>query len=266
MSRIYFHAEDREAEVFGSERGLMIETTADRTHYALRNIQDEHIERTYAILAPEVRTRGSWAMKYPREYRSLFTGSGIRKILEWNGVRFSPFPVMLNTLTRTGHDDLILLALIHGTCEAHGWIDGPDRAWFASKIDHALGSGILRENHGWNDVISLLNDSDEGEVVMSYSITGGFPSLNVTHLRIDWDDYAAYRPVEKKWENLGRSGRWAAGMEALRGNGTLQISPARWGSSTFVLNFAAQDLAFDDWETRLDKAVAGPLGQEEPWG
>jgi hypothetical protein len=34
---------------------------------------------------------------------------------------------------------------LHFGCEAHGWVDGPDRAWLADRYAGALEAGLVRD-------------------------------------------------------------------------------------------------------------------------
>jgi len=267
MSRIYFHTPTGTGEVLGSERFHLGGLIDDYTDTFLRKIQDTYPDRIRGIVSPKALAENIRLYNTPQEFRKTFTAlsSYNKRLLAWKGTEFETFSTKMNTAHRSGDDDLILATMIYSTCEVHGWVDGPDREWFADKIDHALCAGTFRESHGWEGVIELLLANDHGEVVMSYSVTGGFPDLRIVSPDIDWDDYGACSQAEKRWEELGAEGRWKAGMGALHRDGTLQISPLKWGRQYAGANFALQDLMYDDWRERLDKAVDMPKGPIDPW-
>jgi hypothetical protein len=267
LSRIYFHTLGDEAEVLGSERGHLGCLIDDYTEARLHELQAAHPDRAYAILSESAVRQSSGRHIEPNWYCTRFTGPSSygTSFLSWKGTGFSTFTTKLNTMTRSGNDDLILATRIYGMCEAHGWIDGADREWFAEKIEHALRTGTFRENHGWSDVIKLLRSTGKGEMVMSYSVTGGFPSSSFAWPEVDWNDWGAVEEAENDWEKLGSDGQWAAGMRRLRRDGTLRISPGRWGNVYAGANIAVQDLMCDDWSDRLDLAMSEEHGRIDPW-
>lgn len=47
------------------------------------------------------------------------------------GRQWDPFRLQMNTALQFGSDDIRLAARVHGQCEVHGWVAGPNRAWLA---------------------------------------------------------------------------------------------------------------------------------------
>jgi len=105
------------------------------------------------------------------------------------GKPFSYWHASLNTVLRIGSDPLKLIARLHGQCEVHAWVDGPNRAWLADIVEQGLDMGLYRRNmgyQGWSDVVEFLRADDKEPVVTSYSVTGSFPNPMG---QMDWEDF-----------------------------------------------------------------------------
>jgi hypothetical protein len=264
---MYFHTLEAEAEVLGSERfhlGGLIDDYADQK---LQILQACHPERALAIVSQSAARRSPRLMDDPVTYRQYFTGpsSYSGSFLAWKEVPFPAWTTKMNTASRSGDEDLVLAVRIYATCEAFGWVDGPDREWFAEKIDHALCSGSFRPGQGWESVIELLTSTDKGEMVMSDSVTGGFPDAVFAWPHLDWNHYETQDRAWSDWEKLGSDEQWAVSMKRLRADGTCQISPDRWAGVYAGANIAVQDLMQDDWAERLDAAMGEDFGKVDPW-
>jgi hypothetical protein len=96
---------------------------------------------------------------------------GYSDCLAWNGHRVDQFTLALNTALVVGSDPLRLSARVHGSCEIHGWVDGPNRSWLAHVVEEGLASGVLRRAHqtqyeNWPGVVALLRSTSRTAVVM----------------------------------------------------------------------------------------------------
>jgi hypothetical protein len=158
-----------------------------------------------------------------------------RPLFSWKGKAIATWPLMLNTALAVGSSPIRMAAKIHATCEIHGRIEGPDRAWVADVIEEGLRSclyrpgffttknpmaeliigskqeGTLTEEDkeqvfvsmGWTEIVEQLRKSDQGAVVMSYSVTDGFPDPPKEWMPTgtppeDWDQVYDWR-----WEEWG---------------------------------------------------------------
>lgn len=150
-----------------------------------------------------------------------------KTFLTWRGKDIKSFSLLLNTAIVAGSDPVALAAKMHGTCEIHGRFLGKDRAWLADVIEQGVDTGIFRRSFwaprdptaelrvmmrqpvteeeaemvvhsmGWTEIIEQLRTSDKGAVVMSYSVTDGFPEMPK-----DWTPKEPLRAPESDWETL----------------------------------------------------------------
>lgn len=99
--------------------------------------------------------------------------------LRWRGHDLSPWIITLNTVLRMGSAPMQLAARLHGQCEIHCYVEGPNRAWLADLIASGLKAGVFRNalvyqdplptggtihSMGWDDVTALLR-ADRKSVV-----------------------------------------------------------------------------------------------------
>lgn len=108
-----------------------------------------------------------------------------RPLFSWKGKEISTWSLGLNTALAVGSDPIRLCAKIHATCEIHGFFEGKDRDWFAGLIEEGLEERVFRKGFensqgermsmGWTELTEQLRKSDEHPVVMSFSVTDGFP-------------------------------------------------------------------------------------------
>lgn len=279
MSRIYFHTRSRTAEVRGSERAYINRLSADMTRIALRlsGVDDDRawlrsviVDAGYDVLA-----RDEWWMRDFETWMSVGWDGGGLLIA---GEKIGASELAANTLIATGSPILTLMAKIEGTCEDHAWMEGEHAGWAREIIRDGRESNLLRPQQGWEDVIGLLGDVDEGRVdgpvVLSYSVCEGFPNSGiagdfwkppslppqppevlvdpVTHVvtPVPVDPLDAYR-IEldyDAWYELPDDERWClaeAGMRARQH--TRQISPELVAIG-FQTGASAFDLAAERWE------------------
>jgi hypothetical protein len=85
----------------------------------------------------------------------------------------------LNAVMKEGRTDLaIFIVRLAAQCELTCWIDGPERAWIAAVILQGRGTGILRPEVGWEEVATMLQESDAEPVFISSSHGSLFPRLD----------------------------------------------------------------------------------------
>jgi hypothetical protein len=105
--------------------------------------------------------------------------------------KVDPFSIILNTCLVYGSDPIKLMAWLHGQCEIHLWIAGPNRAMIADIIESGLKLGIYRKGMNWEGVVKLLRQSKRGAVVTEFSVSDSFhwskglnPDMELTPLRL----------------------------------------------------------------------------------
>lgn len=303
MSRVYWHSKERDAELRGSERawlgaladgpsraawGLsdphadydrakrimeMVVPAPDRGH-------GESYLHTYWRAAEEQERHNSqlWAQAKEQGIRWPATDyepqrklvSSLSVALRVNGVemeaagqRLHSSSVDLNTALVAGSDPVKLAAKIHGWCEVHCWIEGPDREWCAQIIDSGLRAGLYRRglwyadqpdgpldkwsDQGWSDVLALLRERGDGPVVLSYSVCDQFPNRSVAGWEPPTD--VDLTPGWAKDSEQGRA-EWAAMSDEDRADYCAETGGDLW-----------DELPGDEqWEL----AMAG-LRRERPW-
>jgi hypothetical protein len=141
------------------------------------------------------------------------------------GKRFwDVFNIQLNTALAIGSDPIRFCVRVHGQCECHGYVEGPNRAWLAGVIDEGLLTRALRYEtqgygKGWEDVARLLRVRDDCPVVMSYSVCDSFPPRPE-----DADD---------DWYDLPLEDRWGMAMADVRSINGLEMKPENWSTIRF---------------------------------
>jgi hypothetical protein len=165
---------------------------------------------------------------------------------EVEGERYENFSIALNTCLTVGNDALRLAARLHGQCEIHTWVDGPNRAWLADIIE-AADESIIRPGSGWDEVVALLRERDDEPVVTSYSVTEGFPNPYDSDWMPAWPDGIAgdYRLLSEAqqlerdarsdaWYDLDESEQWGRGLRWLSAaGGGLEMKPENWSTMRF---------------------------------
>lgn len=232
MSRIYFHEQYGEAEVFGSERAYAGILCAELGRAVLGVYGSTLNTERYRAILPD----GAFPLNerddvvFMRSLSAYLSGSndGVLKIPGTDRT-MEVWLLGLNTAAAMGNDALILLAKIHAQCEIHGYVEGPNRAWLASIIERGLELAVLREkvkggySTGWRDVVTLLRSRDDVPVVTSYSVCDQFPNRHVA----DWHD----ENDGDDWYDLGNDEQWKlalAGLRAGKPADGLEWSPETW--------------------------------------
>lgn len=236
MTHITFHTPTDTAAVAGTER--------HHTHLLLHRLAHAamsplHLRERYGPLVPSdahldiVRPEG-WARAFATWWQ---TWGPTDQPLTVEGVgTLTPWDLTLNTAMALGSDPIELLARVHGTCELHGWVAGEHREFLADVIEVGLADRVLRAGQGWEAAARLLEDSDTTPVVMSYSVSGGFPNPHVAGFPIEPGEDSDRWMM--RWEALDVEERWHGCMAALRAANTqgpvpLRIDPEEWGLTRF---------------------------------
>lgn len=238
MSRIYFHSEHGEAEVYGPERHMAGHICMTLLTAALGADTDgffgEEPHPLAKLLPDDCYLHKDHGQRFMSAFRTWFRTAGEDERFKTpNGEGVSPFVASLNTAWVMGSDPVKLMARLHGQCEMHAYVEGPNRAWLAEIIERGRAAGIMRAKMGWESVVELLRSRDDGPVVTSYSVTDSFPNRYVAAIpeAVDPADVEGDR-----WYDLPASTRWAYAVEGLRagkaGSG-LEMKPGDWDSFYF---------------------------------
>lgn len=195
MSRVYFHSPSGTAELHGSERAYLGGLCNDMALGVL-DVGSWHTDRVTDLVDPreypapalyDFEGRQRWRQRVETALRV-----SDREVLSWRGHPLGAFSLILNTAVVTGSDAVKLGARIHGQCELHAWVDGPNRAWLADVMQQGLDAGVFRSgfwyaatpdgpkdqwsSQGWEKVMELLRSRADEPVVMSYSVCESFPN------------------------------------------------------------------------------------------
>jgi len=175
MSTILFHSISGTVGVRGSER-FMMGSTLEGIGLSILSLGGfEQLEPlTRGVQFTRIHGRAD-TMRDDESLRlAIRHGSDVSFVV--GGKSISAFSLLLNTCVDIGNDVLRLLARIHGQCEIHAFVLGEHRAWLAGIIDEGRKWNIMRENMGWEELVTFLRSSSDETVVMSYSVCDSFPN------------------------------------------------------------------------------------------
>jgi hypothetical protein len=232
MSRVYFHSEAGEAELRGSERAHCGVTIS---HIALALLSISDFDDDFIVqLVPE----GHYIRRSDRVAESLRTAFAVGdfKFSLPDGRTADAFTVTLNTVIVAGDDVLRLMARLHGQCELHGYVEGPNRAWLADLMARGIDEHLFRPKQGWEDVIALLRAAADQPVVTSYSVCDSFPNPGIVGLTDEKKSEAWYElPVAQQWRQALKVLR----AEPRRG---LEWRPDNWADIRFGNGITAMEI------------------------
>lgn len=250
MSRIYFHSPTEETEVRGPERALFGAFTSDALLAALHLHKDRRMlldfERQDAWrIASLLRPAKEVQPEHLAVHLSVMTEDQDFDL--GDGRTVGVFAASLNTLLANGSDPMVLAARLHGQCEIHCYVEGPNRAWLAEVIEQGRASGIFRGEMGWESVIEHLRRQDDEPAVTSYSVCDQFPNAGVAKEAGLWtpspEHQGVWTPEDQpdhrhlwgqpwwdgdEWYDLDFEEQWRLSMEAIRAQPWLEMKPERW--------------------------------------
>jgi hypothetical protein len=268
---------------------------ANYLHSYLREAQAQH-ERNMAVYGawkPGTPMTGHTSHEEERRLVSALAVSlrvrGLK--IHAAGAELETANLDLNTALVAGSDPVRLAAKIHGWCEIHCWIEGADRKWLAGIIDEGLAAGIYRRgmwyadqpdgpkdkwsSQGWDEVLDLLRERDNGPVVLSYSVGDGFPNADIADylppwpegVPKTWDAYDALpedvrqarddavEEAQERWYDLPDDERWGRAMAGLRNQRPwARIAPDTLAEVTFGPSVNVYDLFAPDRDDRIRRA------------
>jgi hypothetical protein len=231
MSRIIFKSLYDEAEVNGAERFWM-GNCCDNLFKATLGVHS-YWTKTLEKIIP----KDSWVfdenntLSRSKDLALYFgTMSSDHKVLykdEWYTDFFS---ISLNTALQAGSDVVKLMAMIHGLCELHCYVEARNKQWLANIIKKGRKQSILRPNEGWESVCALLETPDDSPIVLSYSVCDEFPGINEIKTTNAWYDLPYEKQFKRAINKLRKNKRW------------LELNPKTWDDYYFSNGLTAFDL------------------------
>lgn len=284
MSRIYFHSPSGETELAGAERAYMGYICSE-VALALVDLDSPHVvDRLVSLLDPTHRlstdarspfmgTTSVVDAQWQQRMRSALAHSIFGSPLMWKGQRIATFSLVLNTALAVGGDAIKLAARLHGQCEIHTYVEGPNRSWLAGIMRQGLDSNIFRKglrgySMGWENVIDFLLARDDEPVVTSYSVCDSFPNKSVGDwmpawpegVPRKWDLLTEEQQAERgargeEWYDLDKAEQWRISLAGLRASeGLADLKPDNWQTMRFRHCLSFLDLLEEDFASRLDNA------------
>lgn len=159
-------------------------------------------------------------LRFREEWVGTMLNVGDDPVFHLNGEVLGNFSLILNTVLSIGNDPLCLFARLHGQCEIHAYVEGPERAWVAGVIKQGLETGLYRQGVGWDSVVTLLEQSNTEPVVTSYSVCEGFPNYGIA----DWTPPSDGEDEDswEAWYELPDDERWDLALAGLRSRTDIQ--------------------------------------------
>lgn len=209
MSYIAFHSKHHlDVHVRGSERFYMQNVMTDMAAAILpHGVGRPH---PFSRLIPD--TDRDWrtllAGNNADRWVSTYLSSHADTKLFFNGELHETTETVLNTILALDSDVLSLMCKIWGNCESHGWFPPENHNWFADVMRQGLDRHILRSDAGWEKVIKMFEADLSDPIVMSYSVTDGFPNAELAG--------KSYEEEEEWWETTSEAEQWDVCMAALK--------------------------------------------------
>lgn len=250
MSHIAFHSKEHETVyVHGSERAHMGIVITDMAAAIFpRGVGDEH---PFINLVPQAeRERWSWTLRGPQAegWVKIYLSSYSDYQLEFNGTRHESKETVLNTILAMDSDIMSFMVKVDGTCESHGWFPDRDHNHFAAIMRQGLDRHILRSNRGWDAVIDMFEADLNEPIVMSYSVTNGFPNDEICGVM--------EKDVDEWYETHSQAQQWDASMAALRKLPYLEISGQTLNEQWFLDASTLWDaMESPEWKGEVDGTI-----------
>lgn len=187
MSYIEFaDADGNDVKILGAERAWMACLCADITAGILSALGGYLDEGEKATLDQMVRSDFQWWRISGLGLSTFMTVGGERQGFKVADGFVSCFDLGLNTIMACGSNELRLCAVLHGQCELHCYVLGPNRAWLADLIGRGRASNILRADMNWEAAAEMLRASAERPVALSYSVSESFPNAHLAARGAAW--------------------------------------------------------------------------------
>lgn len=242
MSYLAFTTESHgEVHLRGAERAHMNILVGDLAKSVIPHEDARVLRAMTSRVRPSFEEIGFGHARLNRALLGAALLHGEDELFQVDGEPVDNFSLTLNTALVLGSDPICLAARLHGQCEIHLYVEGPNRAWLADLIQQGLDLGIFREGVRWDEVQELLRADDTAPVVTYSSQTGdNFPNASLadwTPPKIDGeDDWDA-------WYDLLAADQWQLALPGLRAKSVkdeLELRPdqlrSRFGHSKSLLD------------------------------
>lgn len=235
MSRLYFHSPAETVEVLGAERSHVAILSEGIGYGVLKSVLGKGL-----LLEMLGYANGD---TYPRNL-DLEIRNCEGPLYVHDGVEITVWPLLLNTALAVGSDAVKFATRVNAQCELFSWVAGHDRAWLAAIIGDGLDTGVLREDMGWESVITMLEDVryPYDPVVMSYSVMDSFPNQFAS----TWESSAdiGIDEASEQFDALSTAERWKHGIAWLeqQEDRLLRLTPDNWSAVRLGHSFTAFDL------------------------
>ncbi|WP_143847615.1 hypothetical protein [Nocardiopsis sp. JB363] len=218
MSKMYWNSPTRTVKLLGTE-----------LHWAHQVVN----ERTISRLDPDV---------FDERH---FRGGGPATLTLPDGWVMSRFFLKLNTAMIGADDPTRLVVRLVAQTEIHGWVNGPNRAWLADIIERGLAEGTLRSEfsnnmgqvfrpgEAWQQVVTLLRERSDEPVVLSYSVSDGWPNPEMA---------GSTSEFEETFPLLSQEEQWRLSLEGLRAQEGLEMRPDDWETFRFGHGLSVDDI------------------------
>lgn len=220
MSAIYFATPDKQAALSGRERAYM--------QFVCNNLLNISLGIGHRFATAE------WLRPMVPDFKTSTKDELAGDLAAWlgygggsllvDGREVDAFCLGLNTALVFGNDAVKLMARIHGQCEIHCYVEGPNRPWLAGIIRAGRDTGVLSNNVGWEGVAELMEESASEPVICSNSVCGEFPHPGLLPVEVDEDD---------GFYGLPEEARWRLCLSTLRTRKYLELSPHDWADIRF---------------------------------
>jgi hypothetical protein len=293
VSRLYFHTEHGDAELWGGEFHHL-RLLCKRIAIGILNLDGRSAETIIQLIEPGHYLKHDYRVSHLkwRSSTEVYLRTG-EDFLTWNGHRIDTTSLILNTAITAGSGPVILAARLAGQGPLHAHIEGIHRHWLARVIDEGLAAGVFRRGIrpqnadgtldtlipcGWDQVRDLLDASDDEPVVTSYSVDCGFPNRHIAGWRpppgtdltprwairdpAGWNELTETAKGEYRdetalemWGALPAADQWRHAMTGLyNAPGRRLLDPLDWETYRFGHGLSMLDLTEGDWRDRLDAA------------
>lgn len=167
MSSITFNSLTRDVDLRGPERHHCGVLCSNLFNAALDISDFAKPEEVAPIIIP-----GHYVLRGGRVADAIATAVMVpdKPVFQLDGKPVDTLCAVLNTAIALGNRAIQLAARIHGQCEIHGFVEGPNRAWLADIIEEGLAAGIFRRHEMTDEQhreLAALLKSVRGAVALS---------------------------------------------------------------------------------------------------
>ncbi len=233
---IYFHSYNQEVRITGRLRFQAREFATNVTLTALNLFSDVNVggyNNPLAAYFPNIAN-----MSAQDQHDQMRTAIKVNELydchIDVGDKRLSLDHIAMNTAMSLASDPMKLLIRLHAQCEIHAFVEQQNKAWLARIVVDGIKTGLYKKAE-WQPVVELLQSSEIGPVVTSYSVCEQFPNATVANFTPEARDEDG-EPDYDEWYELSKSQRWELAMIGLRTtwkNKQVGLKPENWNDYYF---------------------------------